>query len=71
MVDDYENGQIFKAMDEYEEHTQGCIKFVPRTDEANYIAFTSNGGCYSEVGMIGGRQELNYQTDDDRNCIEE
>lgn len=43
-------------------HKNTCVKFVPRMSEANYIVITSdNTGCWSSVGKIGGRQEVNIQ----------
>jgi len=43
-----------KAMKEIEGQT--CIRFVPRTTEANYTFFHFGGGCSSSVGMYGGAQ---------------
>uniref|UniRef100_A0A182PSQ9 Metalloendopeptidase n=1 Tax=Anopheles epiroticus TaxID=199890 RepID=A0A182PSQ9_9DIPT len=51
---------IEQAINEY--HTKTCIRFVPRMGEANYISFeSSNSGCWSSVGMIGGKQAVNLQ----------
>lgn len=48
------------AMDDYEWKT--CLKFNERTTESEYIHFqTTESGCYSYVGMVGGRQVINYQ----------
>jgi len=53
---------IQTAMDSYYGYTNGCIQFVPRTDESDYVKFqSSGGGCYSYVGRIGGAQDINYQ----------
>merc|ERR1712002_448649 len=53
--------KIQAAMDHYREVTNGCIEFVPRTNEQDYLHFQSVGdGCYSNVGRIGGRQHINY-----------
>ncbi|XP_074646562.1 high choriolytic enzyme 1-like [Tubulanus polymorphus] len=35
-----------------------CIRFVPRTNERNYVKVFSGSGCYSSVGMKGGAQKL-------------
>jgi len=35
-----------------------CIRIIPRTKEVNYIQIIDDGGCYSNVGMIGGAQRL-------------
>jgi len=41
------------------------VRFRPRIAEEDYIAFTSKTlGCYSYVGRLGGRQELNLQSPD-------
>uniref|UniRef100_A0A182NDZ4 Metalloendopeptidase n=1 Tax=Anopheles dirus TaxID=7168 RepID=A0A182NDZ4_9DIPT len=51
---------IEQAINEY--HAKTCIRFVPRMGEQNYISFeSSNSGCWSSVGMIGGKQAVNLQ----------
>lgn len=45
---------IQSAIDNFQGNT--CIKFVPRTNQANYIHIVAGSGCYSSVGMQGGRQ---------------
>jgi len=35
-----------------------CVKFVPRTNQRNYINIVTGGGCSSYVGMIGGGQRV-------------
>jgi len=52
---DYAN-LLSGAMKEIEDHT--CIKFMPRTTEANYLSIFNGSGCFSDVGMVGGRQYL-------------
>ena len=32
------------------------IKFKKRTNETDFVAFVSQGGCFSSVGRVGGRQ---------------
>jgi hypothetical protein len=32
------------------------IRFVPRTNEPNFVTFQPGGGCSSSVGMVGGEQ---------------
>lgn len=50
-----------QAMDEF--HAKSCIRFKPRGNEVNYIAITNSvTGCWSSVGMIGRRQEVNFQS---------
>jgi hypothetical protein len=34
------------------------LQFVPRTTQANYIEFISAGECGSNVGMVGGKQQI-------------
>jgi len=38
--------------------TYTCVKFVPRTTEADYVRFFQGSGCYSYVGKNGGAQDL-------------
>lgn len=41
-----------------------CIKFIPHGGEKDYLSIqNSQTGCWSLVGKIGGRQELNLQTE--------
>ncbi|XP_051160828.1 zinc metalloproteinase nas-13-like isoform X2 [Leptopilina boulardi] len=52
---------IQEAMDDYHRHT--CIQFKPyEGEETDYIRITAgNTGCWSSVGKIGGRQDINLQ----------
>ncbi|XP_011346875.1 zinc metalloproteinase nas-4 [Ooceraea biroi] len=65
MVSPYFNAQqqrlIYEAMDDYHKYT--CIRFKPYTGQENdYIRITAgNTGCWSSVGRIGGRQDVNLQ----------
>jgi len=43
---------IQAAIKEYEKYT--CLRFVYRTNQANYMKFYQGGGCSSYVGMQGG-----------------
>ncbi|XP_073818804.1 high choriolytic enzyme 1-like [Musca autumnalis] len=59
------NGQdmaiIEHAIEQYHRHT--CIRFVRRTSEEDYISIVSgNSGCWSSVGRVGGKQEVNLQS---------
>nr|XP_042908678.1 astacin-like metalloprotease toxin 5 isoform X2 [Parasteatoda tepidariorum] len=45
-----------KAFDAYTKNT--CIRFVPRTNEKDYIRIFPGQGCYSNVGKTGGAQPL-------------
>lgn len=50
-----EMDMIEKAINEY--HRRTCVRFKPRTNERDYISFTSDAtGCWSSVGRIGGKQ---------------
>ncbi|XP_068719793.1 hatching enzyme 1.2-like [Montipora capricornis] len=47
---------IKKAMHEF--HKRTCVKFVPRTDEPDFIEFEGNLGCFSAIGRQGGKQRI-------------
>ena len=50
--------KIRKAMDEWESST--CLQFINRIDENDYVYFTdAERGCFSNVGRIGGEQNIN------------
>ncbi|XP_075158652.1 hatching enzyme 1.2-like [Haematobia irritans] len=52
---------IEHAIQEY--HRRTCIRFVPRSSEQDYISIVSgNSGCWSSVGRVGGKQEVNLQS---------
>lgn len=52
---------IDHAIAEY--HRRTCIRFVPRSSEQDYISIVSgNSGCWSSVGRVGGKQEVNLQS---------
>ncbi|XP_063541150.1 low choriolytic enzyme-like [Cydia strobilella] len=51
---------IMKAIADY--HRLTCLRFVPYNGQKDYITIQSgNTGCWSSVGRIGGRQEVNLQ----------
>ncbi|KAL7730856.1 hypothetical protein ACLKA6_003614 [Drosophila palustris] len=56
---------IQHAFKEY--HSKTCVRFKPRTSEKDYISI-GNGktGCWSSIGRLGGRQEVNLQSP---NCL--
>lgn len=58
----YSDQNIIKAaMNEY--HRSTCIRFVQRSNEVDYLAFENNPtGCWSSVGKVGSRQQLNLQS---------
>lgn len=58
--DAYQMSLIEQAINEY--HRRTCIRFRPRLSESDYISIVSgNSGCWSSVGRMGGRQEVNLQ----------
>ncbi|XP_032781959.2 hatching enzyme 1.2 [Daphnia magna] len=55
---------IASVMNIYQNKT--CLRFVPRTTQANYIRIRKSGqGCWSYVGRIGGAQDVSL----DDGCI--
>ncbi|KYN01688.1 PREDICTED: zinc metalloproteinase nas-4-like [Cyphomyrmex costatus] len=65
IISPYFNAQqqkvIYDAMSDYHKYT--CIRFKPYTgEESDYVRITAgNTGCWSSVGRIGGRQDINLQ----------
>ncbi|CAL4083015.1 unnamed protein product [Meganyctiphanes norvegica] len=54
--------KIQQAFHTYHNVTDGCIRFVGRTDQHDYIQVKSNpSGCGSNVGRQGGIQVVNLQ----------
>ncbi|KAH8278423.1 hypothetical protein KR018_003103 [Drosophila ironensis] len=52
---------IENAIAEY--HRRTCIRFVRRSAERDYISIRGdNSGCWSSVGRVGGKQEVNLQS---------
>lgn len=52
---------IQNAIKEY--HKKTCIRFVPRTTETDYISIVNGkSGCWSSIGRVGGKQDVNLQT---------
>ncbi|XP_061750301.1 high choriolytic enzyme 1-like isoform X1 [Nerophis ophidion] len=43
-----------------------CIRFVPRTNQRDYLTIQSNNGCYSYVGRRGNSQTLSL---DRQGCL--
>ncbi|XP_076857296.1 high choriolytic enzyme 1 [Brachyhypopomus gauderio] len=39
-----------------------CVKFVPRTHQANFLDIQPKLGCWSFLGMVGGGQPLSLQS---------
>lgn len=60
-VSNSDKNMIRQAISEY--HAKTCLKFVQRTSERDYLSFeSSNSGCWSSVGRIGGKQTVNLQS---------
>jgi hypothetical protein len=38
-----------------------CVRFVPRTTQADYINIINSAGCWSYIGRIRGAQQLSLQ----------
>lgn len=47
---------FLRAKADYDAKT--AVRFVPRTNQADYVNVVSKPGCYSYIGRIGGAQEL-------------
>lgn len=60
-TDSAQKALIMEAMNDYHQYT--CIRFIPyKGEESDYIRLTAgNTGCWSSVGRIGGRQDINLQ----------
>ncbi|XP_075422796.1 embryonic protein UVS.2-like [Ascaphus truei] len=41
--------------------TMTCVRFVPRTNEADYLQILSDSGCWSFMGRSGGAQVVSLQ----------
>lgn len=64
VIEGYYNSQqremIMKAIADY--HRLTCLRFVPYKGQKDYLSIQSgNTGCWSSVGRLGGRQEVNLQ----------
>lgn len=55
--------KIYRAMETYYNVTNGCIQFIPQTNEEAYVRITSeNSGCHSQVGHHKKSQKVNLDT---------
>ena len=58
--DSFERSRINQAVSNFNTRTGGCVTWVTRSSESNYVAIISSAsGCWSYVGRTFGRQELN------------
>ncbi|XP_043921776.1 meprin A subunit beta-like [Protopterus annectens] len=55
---------ILKAFEQYRLKT--CIDFKPWEGEKNYISVFKEGGCWSYIGLNGGKQQLSIGANCDR-----
>jgi hypothetical protein len=44
------------------------IRFIPRTNEADYVNFFNGEGCYSALGKVGGKQDISILWSDKGVC---
>jgi astacin len=59
---------IIKAMAAIQ--SRSCVRFVQRTTQRNYVnIIKTTNGCYSNVGMSGGPQDLSLQDDSTGTCM--
>lgn len=60
---------IHDAMALINQKTNGCISFVERTTQSDYIIIRQASGCSSYVGKIGGAQYLTLQHTSTGSCL--
>lgn len=53
--------RVYDAIAHWQNYSS--LRFVQRTNQANYIVFRYGSGCSSSVGMVGGVQYINLHTD--------
>jgi hypothetical protein len=53
--------EVLKAVNYY--NTKTNLRWVPRTNQANYVEFINSGGCWSYVGQINGKQQISLDSD--------
>jgi len=51
-----ERANIAGAFEQYEQKT--CIRMIERTNQADYVEIYKGSGCSSNVGKVGGKQQL-------------
>ncbi|WP_108866387.1 M12 family metallopeptidase [Aquimarina aquimarini] len=59
--------RILQAIEHWQANTY--LRFIPRTNQPNYIYFRTGTGCSSNVGRVGGRQYINLAPDCDKGAI--
>ncbi|KAB7493697.1 Astacin-like metalloendopeptidase, partial [Armadillidium nasatum] len=61
-VDEIGKKNILNAMQTFDNLTNGCVKFIERTTEADYIYIVAMKECFSYIGRIGGAQKVDLAT---------
>jgi hypothetical protein len=57
-IDDNDVDDIEDAIEHWQDKTGGEIVFKKRVSESNYVEFIKDDGCWSQVGMMGGKQNI-------------
>ncbi|KAM3864354.1 hatching enzyme 1.2-like [Diretmus argenteus] len=52
----WERQKIDRAMKSF--HSRTCLRFVPRTNQYDFISIENRDGCFSALGRTGGMQVL-------------
>lgn len=70
VVESDPEGRVPAAIEEFNREAAGMFRAVPRTAEADYVAFTfdaddKTGPCFSSIGRVGGRQIIGGAS----NCV--
>ena len=52
---------VKEAIRYYNDHTN--VRWVPRTDQGDYVEFVNEEGCWSFIGRIGGAQKVSLDLD--------
>lgn len=55
----YQKELIRYGMDFLEYYT--CVRFIPRTNQYDYVQIYSGNGCSSNMGRIGGKQRVSLK----------
>jgi hypothetical protein len=56
--------RIYQAIEEWKNNLGDLVQFIETEDEENFVEFIVDEGCWSQVGMRGGRQEISLA----KNC---
>jgi uncharacterized protein (TIGR02145 family) len=61
------NGEVLQAINHWKEKT--TLNFIEWTGQENYISFKLGDGTYSNLGMIGGQQEISIASNADLRMV--